>query len=85
MKNDLPHTIWLGSFFLAHLSTTSSKGAFRLVLCPSPNSFKTSPKTLGQMEPNLAGMFLGWSSLELFIEFDSIKEFWLPLQPNGSF
>ena len=32
------------------------------------------PKPLGQFETNLAGMFLGRSSLKLVSEFDSIKK-----------
>ena len=48
--------------FLAHLSITCSRGAFRVVMCLLSvvnNFFKTSsPKPLGQFGPNLAGMFL---------------------------
>jgi hypothetical protein len=28
-------------------------------------TFQASPKSLGRLEPNLAGMFLGWSSTNL--------------------
>ena len=58
--------------FLAHLSTTWSRGAFRVVRCPSSIvrrqqflSTSSPPKPLGQFEPNLAGMFLGRSSSKI--------------------
>ena len=52
--------------FLAHLSTTCSRGAFRVVmclLCIAKNPLNIS-KLLGQFGPNLAGMFLGRSSFK---------------------
>ena len=61
--------------FLSHLSTTCSRGAFRVVRCPSSvmhrqQFLKTSspPKPLGQFGPNLGGPLQ-----KLFTEFDSIK------------
>ena len=41
-------------------------------------TFQASPKPLGQLEPNLAGMFLGWSSTK-FIYFVPVGySTWLP-------
>ena len=57
--------------FLAHLSKTYSRGAFRITRCPScvvNNFFKHQLLLNRQFEPNLAGMFLVWSSLKLFAE-----------------
>ena len=65
----------LASFpFLAHLSTMCSKGAFRVVLCPSYverralstislNIFSSKPR--GQFGTSLAGMLLGRSSFKI--------------------
>ena len=52
--------------FLAHLSTTCSRGAFGIMLCqlcimhrPSSTIFWNISQTLGQFTPNFAGMFIG--------------------------
>ena len=57
-----------------HLSTTCSRGAFRVVQHASSiiSLNILSSLTAG---PNLAGMFLGRSSLKMFTEFDSIQNF----------
>ena len=72
--------MFLGWPFLVHLSTTRSRGALRVIPCPScvvrhASSTMSSPKPLGQFGRNLAGMLLGRSSLDLKLstEFDSIK------------
>ena len=42
------------------------------VVCKLFTFQASSPKSLGQLEPNLAGMFLGWSSTKfLFFSFQS--------------
>ena len=38
----------------------------------------SSPKPLGQLEPNLAGMFLGWSSTKLLFFIPVGYSTWLP-------
>jgi hypothetical protein len=41
-------------------------------------TFQASPKPLGQLEPNLAGMFLGWSSTKLLFFVPVGHSTWLP-------
>jgi hypothetical protein len=38
----------------------------------------SSPKTLGQLEPNLAGMFIGWSSTKFLFFVPVGYSTWLP-------
>ena len=38
----------------------------------------SSPKPLGRLEPNLAGMFLGWSSTKLLFFVPVGYSIWLP-------
>jgi hypothetical protein len=38
----------------------------------------SSPKPLGQLEPNLAGMFLGWSSTKILFFVPVGYSTWLP-------
>jgi hypothetical protein len=38
----------------------------------------SSPKPLGRLEPNLAGMFLGWSSTKLMFFVPVGYSIWLP-------
>ena len=62
------HFLLFPNCFFAHLSTTCSRGAFRVVrvCCASSSTISLKgfplPKLLGQFGPNLAGMFLGRSS-----------------------
>ena len=51
------------------------------VRCPSSKLFTfqaSSPTQLGQLEPNLAGMFLGWSSTTLLFFVPVGYSTWLP-------
>ena len=80
------------SLFLTHLSTRCSKGAFRITRCPSSfvrrvalTQTSTPPKPLGHFESNLAGMFLGRSSLKLVRRIWFHQKLGLPWQPNGIF
>ena len=64
--------------FLAHLSTTCSRGAFRVVMCPScvvNNFFKhlLLPNRLANLDRTWQECFLGGPLQKLFTEFDSIK------------
>ena len=72
--------------FLAHLSTTCSRGAFRVVMCLScviNNFFKhLLPNCWGQFGPNLAGMFLRSSSSKIVHRILFHQKLWLPWQRN---
>ena len=64
--------------FLAHLSTTCSRGAFRVVMCPScvvNNFFKhlLLPNRWANLDETWQECFLGGPLQNLFTEFDSIK------------
>ena len=64
--------------FLAHLSTTCSRGAFRMVMCPSSivnNFFKhlLLPKRWANLDQTWQEFSLGGPLQKLFTEFDSIK------------
>ena len=54
------------------------------IMCPSSVVCKlftfqaSSPKPLGLLEPNLAGMFLGWSSTKLLFFVPVGYSIWLP-------
>ena len=65
-------------FFLSHLSTTCSRGAFRVVRCPScvmNNFFKhlLLPNRWANLDQTYQECSLECSLLKLFTEFDSIK------------
>ena len=65
-------------FFLAHLSTARSRGAFRVVRCPScvvNNFFKhlLLPNRLANLDQTWQECSLGGPLQKLFTEFDSIK------------
>jgi hypothetical protein len=55
-----------------------------VVFCPSSVVCKlftfqaSSPKPLGRLEPNLAGMFLGWSTTKLLFFVPVGYSIWLP-------
>ena len=57
-----------------------SLGVRRLlsVVCKLFTFQACSPKPLGQLEPNLAGMFLGWSSTKLLFFVSVGYSTWLP-------
>jgi hypothetical protein len=57
-----------------------SLGVHRLlsVVCKLFTFQASSPKPLGQLEPNLAGMFLGWSSTKLLFLVPVGYSTWLP-------
>ena len=64
--------------FLAHLSTTCSRGAFRVVMCPScvvNNFFKDLllPNHWANLDQTWQECSLGGPLQKLFTEFDSIK------------
>ena len=64
--------------FLAHLSTTCSRGAFRVVMCPScvvNNFFKhlLLPNRWANLDQTWQECSLGGPLQKLFTEFDSIK------------
>ena len=63
--------------FLAHLSTTCSRGAFRVVRCPSSNVnnfFKhLLPNRWANLDQTWQECYLGGPLQKLFTEFDSIK------------
>ena len=66
------------SIFLAHLSTTCSSGAFRVVRCPScviNNFFKhlLLPNRWANLDQTWQECSLGRPLQKLFTEFDSIK------------
>jgi hypothetical protein len=75
---ELLDLIWRKIWFLVHLDLRSrwtiaitwrpSSVVFRLlsVVCKLFTFQASSPKPLGRLEPNLAGMFLGWSSTNFF-------------------
>ena len=65
---------------LAHLSTTCSRGAFRVVMCPSSvvnNFFKhlLLPNRWANLDQTWQECFLGGPLQKIFTEFDSIKIF----------
>ena len=65
-------------FFLAHLSTTCSRGAFRVMMCPScivNNFFKhlLLPNRWAYLDQTWQECSLGGPLQKLFTEFDSIK------------
>jgi hypothetical protein len=69
--------------FLVHLDQSEllpSLGVRRLlsVVCKLFTFQVSSPKPLGQLEPNLAGMFLGWSSTKLLFFVPVGYSTWLP-------
>ena len=63
--------------FLAHLSTTCSRGAFRVVMCPScvvNNFFKhLLPNRWANLDQTWQECSLGGLLQKVFTEFDSIK------------
>ena len=74
----------VGGGFLAHLSTTCSRGAFRVVRCPSTavhcascvvnNFFKhLLPNCWANLDQTWQESFLGGPLQKLFTKFDSIK------------
>jgi hypothetical protein len=48
------------------------------VVCKLFTFQASSPKPLGQLEPNLAGMFLGWSSRKLLFFIPVVYSTWVP-------
>ena len=48
------------------------------VVCKLFTFQASSPKSLGRLEPNLAGMFLGWSSTKLLFFVPVGYSIWLP-------
>ena len=48
------------------------------VVCKLFTFQASSPKPLGRLEPNLAGMFLGWSSIKLLFFVPVGYSIWLP-------
>jgi hypothetical protein len=48
------------------------------VVCKLFTFQASSPKPLGRLEPNLAGMFIGWSSTKLLLFVPVGYSIWLP-------
>ena len=70
------------SHFLVHLGQRS-RWTSAITCHPSSVvcklfTFQASPKPLGWLEPNLAGMFLGWSSTKLLFFVLVGYSIWLP-------
>jgi hypothetical protein len=71
------------SFLLVHLDQRSM-GTIAITWCPLSVVGKlftfqaSSPKPLAQLEPNLAGMFLGWSSKKFLFFVPVGYSTWLP-------
>ena len=74
---ELLDLIWRKIGFLVLLP---SLGVRRLlsVVCKLFTFQASSPKPLGRLEPNLAGMFLGWSSTKLLFFVLVGYSIWLP-------
>ena len=75
---EIYHHIWLFVCFLAHLSTTYSRGAFSVVMCPScvVNNFFKHLLLLNRwanLDQTWQECSLGGPLQKLFTEFDSIK------------
>ena len=65
--------------FLVHLDLTIAiTWRPSSVVCKLFTFQASSPKPLGRLEPNLAGMFLGWSSTELLFFVPVGYSIWLP-------
>ena len=88
MKNELKVSKYRETpFFLFQFTWTKgpcellpSLGVRRLssVVCKLFTFQASSPKPLGRLEPNLAGMFLGWSSTKLLFFVPVGYSIWLP-------
>ena len=77
----LPKTPRVPNFrFLVHLDQLPSLGVRRLlsVVCKLFTFQASSAKPLGRLEPNLAGMLLGWSSTKLLFFVPVGYSIWLP-------
>jgi hypothetical protein len=69
--------------FLVHLDqrsrwTIAITWRLSSVICKLFTFQASSPKPLGRLEPNLAGMFLGWSSTKLMFFVPVGYSIWLP-------
>jgi hypothetical protein len=69
MFNDIISTFLVQVNYCHHLVS---------VVCKLFTFQASSPKPLGQLEPNLAGMFLGWSSTKFLFFFPVGYSTWLP-------
>jgi hypothetical protein len=72
-SNDHSFTVWVQSVHLASVV----RGPLSVV-CKLFTFQASSPKPLGRLEPNLAGMFLGWSSTKLLFFVPVGYSIWLP-------
>jgi hypothetical protein len=71
-KTRMSNFVWKLDLFLVHLDQVNYCHHLASVVCRLSSvvcklfTFQaSSPKPLGRLEPNLAGMFLGWSSTKL--------------------
>jgi hypothetical protein len=64
--------------FLVHLDLSLGVRRLLSVVCKLFTFQASSPKPLGQLEPNFAGMFLGWSSTKLLFFVPVGYSTWLP-------
>ena len=78
-----PFNLKGGLWFLVHLDqrsrlTIAITWRPSSVICKLFTFQASSPKPLGRLEPNLAGMFLGWSSTKLLFFVPVGYSIWLP-------
>ena len=74
---------WINNIFLVHLDqrsrwTIAITWRPSSVICKLFTFQASSPKPLGRLEPNLAGMFIGWSSTNLLFFVPVGYSIWLP-------
>jgi hypothetical protein len=72
-KSDYPSRSYC-PFFIKFLVHLDQRSRWTIAITWHPSSLKP----LGQLEPNLAGMFLGWSSTELLFFVPVGYSTWLP-------
>jgi hypothetical protein len=88
-KLDRSHPVLLWIWFIYHKHhqiITDQRSMWTIAITWRPSSVvcklftfqASSPKPLGQLQPNLAGMFLGWSSTQLLFFVPVGYSTWLP-------
>jgi hypothetical protein len=71
--------VWVHSHpFLVDLLSSLGVRRLSFVVCKLFTFQASSPKPLGQLEPNLAGLFLGWSSTKFLFFVPVGYSTWLP-------
>ena len=74
---------WINNIFLVHMDqrsrwTIAITWRPLSVVCKLFTFQASSPKPRGRLEPNIAGMFLGWSSTNLLFFVPVVYSIWLP-------